>query len=191
MIRVPPRPPPEDFDARVRQPGLKWLASHPTGTPKNYWLRCKAALSEAFDHRCAYLAIRVHDGEVDHFISCKEDRSRAYDWANYRYCEPRINKRKGGLPAATLLDPFEVEDGWFELDDPNLFVRVTDRCPPELRQRAQDTLRRLGLEDDDKVIDSRRYLVTAFESGHVSMVHIEREDPLLARMLRRRTAAIG
>src|ERR1041384_7919968 len=24
-------------------------------------------------------------GTVDHFVSCDEDRRRAYDWANYRY----------------------------------------------------------------------------------------------------------
>lgn len=189
MIRVRPRPPPADFDARVRQPGLHWLRSHPIGSPENYWLRCKTALAEAFEHRCAYLALRTRAGEVDHFISCSEDRSLAYEWSNYRYCESAINKRKSRLPAAKWLDPFEVEDGWFELDDPDLILRVTDRCPPEVRQRAQNTLRRLRLDDDDVIVSNRRYLVQAFEAGDIKLAPIERDDPLLARMLRRRGAA--
>lgn len=186
MIRVRLRPEPPEFDARVRQPGRKWLASHPNGRPRDYWTRCKVALAEAFEHRCGYLAIRLHSsGEVDHFVSCDEDRASAYEWSNYRYCDSQLNKRKSKLVAARLLDPFEVEDGWFELSDPDLRLEVTALCPPELRQRARDTIRRLRLDDDDEIIKDRRYWVHDYESG-VNLALIELEAPLVARMLRRR-----
>ena len=34
-------------------------------------------------------------GTVDHFMSCHEDRSKAYEWRNYRYCAAWINSSKG------------------------------------------------------------------------------------------------
>jgi hypothetical protein len=74
----------------------------------------------------------ISSGHVEHFISqsaCLEcDQPHlAYDWANYRYIMPELNSRKGARPP--LLDPFEVQEGWFEIVLPQLHLRVTERIP--------------------------------------------------------------
>lgn len=192
MIRVRPQPPPAGFDDRVRRPGEAWLAAHPQGKPPGLWREVQPALADAFTRRCAYSAKCIdHDGEVDHFVSLAEDRGRAYDWSNYRYCDPRINKLKRDEPAANLLDPFAVEDGWFELGDPDLRLHVTDRCPPELRARAEHTLRKLRLHDGDGALTGRRIWVERYEAGRAPIELIEEMAPLVARMLRRRLDAAG
>lgn len=190
MIPVRPQPQPPEFDEKVGRPGRTWLERHPRGDPPGLWREVHHALADAFERRCAYSTKCLdHDGEVDHFVSIAEDRSRTYDWSNYRYCEPRINKLKRDTPAALLLDPFEVQDDWFELDDPDLRLHVTQRCPPEYRARAAYTLRKLKLDDGDRAIRGRRIWVERFEAGRAPLELVEEMAPLVARMLRRRAAA--
>ena len=76
-----------------------------TGTP------FKGDLVRGFRYLCAYSAIFEPVGTVDHFVSCHEDRSKAYDWENYRFSAAWFNSSKGNLTAGDLLDPFDIEDG--------------------------------------------------------------------------------
>ncbi len=113
MIRFEPVPEPTRFDREVRLPGEAWLAANPEpGRPKDFWTPFKGALADGFRNLCAYSAMYEPVGTVDHFVSCHEDRSRAYDWENYRYCAAWINSSKGNVPAGDLLDPFEIGAGW-------------------------------------------------------------------------------
>jgi hypothetical protein len=187
MIPVHPRQPPQRFDETVGQPGQAWLDKHPRGAPPGLWRKVQPALADAYDRRCAYSTKCLdYDGEVDHFVSIAEDRRRAYDWNNYRYCDPRINKLKRNSPAARMLDPFDVQDDWFELSDPDLLLHVTDRCPPELRQRAEYTIDKLKLRDGESAVKGRRIWVERFEAGRAPLDLVEEMAPLVARMLRRR-----
>lgn len=187
MIAVRPQPEPADFKAKVEERGEQWLARHTHGRLPSYWRECQRSLADAFTRRCAYSARCIdYEGEVDHFVSLAEDRSLAYRWTNYRYCDPRINKLKRNLGSASLLDPFVVEDDWFAVGDPDLRLHVTDRCPPELRGRAEYTLRRLKLDDGDSAVRGRRLWVERYEAGAASIELIEEMAPLVARMLRRR-----
>ena len=112
MIRFEPVDEPADFQEKARAPGTAWLVANPDAKrPKDYWTPFKGTLARGFRDLCAYSAMWVSDGTVDHFISCHEDRSKAYEWQNYRYCAGWINSSKGNTPAARLLDPFEIEDG--------------------------------------------------------------------------------
>ena len=116
MIRFELVPEPAGFDRRARVPGNAWLAAHPDADrPKDYWTPFKGELAAGFHNLCAYSAMHEPVGTVDHFISCHEDRSKAYERENYRYCAAWINSSKGNVPAGDLLDPHEVEEGWFEL----------------------------------------------------------------------------
>ena len=67
---------PGNFDAECRRPGNTWLASHPDGQrPRDYWSPFKGRLADGFADLCAYCAMNVPDGTVDHFVSVSEDRS--------------------------------------------------------------------------------------------------------------------
>lgn len=138
MIRCELGPEPSRFDADVRQPGRRWLDRNPhVRQPRPLWRAVVRELAAAFHERCAYLAIRILDGQVDHFIPCSEDRDLAYEWTNYRYCDPSINSRKSRTRSGELLDPCSIDDAWFEVLLPSLQVSVTERCPPALRARAE------------------------------------------------------
>lgn len=176
---------PAEFDRRARVPGAAWIAANPGDRrPRDFWTPFKGVLAEGFRNLCAYSAMYEPVGTVDHFVSCDEDRSKAYDWDNYRYCAAWINSSKHNAPAGNLLDPFEVEDGWFELHLPSLQLRVSDSVPDALRQRAEYVLVRLRLRDDERVMRQRREWFRMYECGEISRVGLEGKAPLIA-------AAIG
>ena len=181
MIRVERVGEPTEFDRRARVPGHAWLAANPgRKRPKDYWTPFKGELALGFRNLCAYSAMYEPVGTVDHFVSCEEDRSRAYEWDNYRYCAAWINSSKGNVPAAQILDPFDIEEGWFELHLPSLQLRVSDRIPDELRDRAEYVLDRLRLCDDERVMRQRREWYRMYEDGEISQDGLEGKAPLIA-----------
>lgn len=191
MIRCELGPEPSRFDADVRQPGRRWLDRNPhVRQPRPLWRAVVRELAAAFHERCAYLAIRILDGQVDHFIPCSEDRDLAYEWTNYRYCDPSINSRKSRTRSGELLDPCSIDDAWFEVLLPSLQVSVTERCPPALRARAESTLVRLGIRDGEQMIRKRAEWLRLYEGlgerGQALLEFLDHEDPMLARALRKR-----
>ena len=185
MIRFERVREPADFDRRARVPGNAWLADNPgDGRPRDYWTPFKGALAEGFRNLCAYSAMYEPVGTVDHFVSCHEDRSRAYEWENYRYCAAWINSSKGNERAERLLDPFAIEDGWFELHLPSLQLRVSDTVPEQFRERAEHVLVRLHLRDDERVMRQRREWYRMYQCGQISRDGLAGKAPLIA-------AAIG
>ena len=50
---------------------------------------------------------------VDHMIPKSQRWDKVYEWSNYRLACSLMNSRKNDVPH--VLDPFEVETGWFEL----------------------------------------------------------------------------
>ena len=184
MIRFDPIPEPEDFDATARVRGTAWLADHPAAKrPMDYWTPFKGVLAEGFRHLCAYSAMYEPVGTVDHFVSWHEDRSLAYEWRNYRYSAGWINASKQKTRAAELLDPFEIEEGWFEILLPSLQLRVSDTIPAELRERAESVVKRLHLRNDERVMRQRREWYRMFESGELSLCGLEKKAPLIAAAL--------
>lgn len=184
MIRFDRVPEPAEFAGKARAPGEAWLAANPgDGRPKDYWTPFKGPLADGFRNLCAYSVMYEPVGTVDHFVSCHEDRSRAYDWDNYRYCAAWINSSKGNVPAALLLDPFDIEDGWFELHLPSLQLRVSDRIPDEIRDRAEYALTRLRLRDDERVMRQRREWYRMYQGGEISREGLEGKAPLIAAAL--------
>ncbi len=181
MIHFERVPEPAEFNQQARQPGNAWLAAHPGhGRPKDFWTPFKGALADGFRNLCAYSAMYVPVGTVDHFVSCDEDRSQAYEWGNYRYCAAWINASKGNLLADYLLDPFAVEDGWFELHLPSLQLRVSDTIPDEHRKRAEYVLERLHLRDDERIMRQRREWYRMYQCGELSQGGLQGKAPLIA-----------
>lgn len=165
MIHVPPTDPPEGFDTNCAARGAAWLEAYPDKDPREnaaWWQAFKPHLAEAFQHRCAYLAMFVTDGDVDHFLACghrdgkpSPHRNRAFDWTNFRYADAATNSRKGTLDDK-ILDPFTVGEGWFVVDLYSFRIRYTDLIPESLREKARTTIEKLRLNEDFRLRQLRR-----------------------------------
>jgi hypothetical protein len=193
MLRCYPIPEPEEFDAQVRKPGQAWLAANPDKPPSRYkaywsdWEACKEKLAQSFQYRCAYTAMRIlppQDGTIDHYLSKKNHRGLTYEWSNYRYCKHYYNTLKGNYDDL-ILDPFEVEDDWFEVQIHSMQLILTDKVPPELREKAEFTLRQLQLQDSQRIIDQRADYYDGYKAGEITLARIERDAPLVARAIRK------
>jgi hypothetical protein len=103
-------------------------------------------------------------GTVDHFLSCHNYRHLSYEWSNYRYAAGWINSSKKDLDDR-LLDPFEVEDTWFEIILPSLQLVLTDKVPKEQRLKAQFTLQHLGLDYNERILRQREEWFRMYEQG--------------------------
>jgi hypothetical protein len=182
-----PIPEPTLFNANCRLPGHAWLAANPTKdchAASGYWTPFRPDLRKAFRKRCGYLAVKLHqDGVVDHYVSCKEDRTKAFEWSNYRYASETVNSRKQAFDRRKrrVLDPFEVEDGWFRVLLPSFELVLTDAVPAAIRPLAQETLEGLGLGDGYEAREARW---SAYEShwndGDINMIGLARDAPLVA-----------
>jgi len=181
LIRFEPVPEPPDFDEKARQPGLAWLAANPPPKrPRDFWSPFKPNLAEGFHQLCGYSAMYEPVGTFDHFLSCKRFRARAYEWSNYRFASGWINSVKQAADAK-VLDPYEVHDGWFEILLPSLQLVVSQRVPPKIRPKAEHTLRRLRLRDDERVIRQRREWYRMYQDGELSIEGLHKKAPLIAR----------
>ncbi|WP_437534292.1 hypothetical protein WME79_09180 [Sorangium sp. So ce726] len=170
----------------MRQPGQRWLAEGGAKRMPDYWRRAARDLQAAFKDLCGYTAMWLSTpGTVDHFVSCDEDPSLAYEWTNFRYAAAWINSSKSALRSDQVLDPFEVGDGWFEVLLPSCQMVLTDRCPPEFRDRAQTMLKRLKLGDGESVVDVRQQWYRMYCEGKLSLEGLAHWAPLLARAVRK------
>ena len=206
MIRVDRKPLPDEarrkYEVKVLGPGLAWLDAHPAPRastpeaprnqerPPDYWREIREELADAFHERCAYTAMWLsYPGQVDHFVSIDEDRARAYEWDNFRYCAGWLNSSKQGIRSSRILDPLEIEDDWFEISLPSLELGVTDRCPEPLRERAEFMLDRLHLRKGPQVIRYRRQFYQQYRPGEPRTLELlDQWAPLIARAIRKQEA---
>ncbi len=152
MIHVEQQPEPSDFDAKVRQKGLKWLQTqkdNPNWDYHEYWRDASEDLYHAYHGICAYLAIyieRVTGGvTVDHFKPKAAYPELAYEWSNYRLASQRVNSRKREFE--DVLDPFEIENEWFYLNFLSGEVFANPGLSEGIRQKIDQTIDRLKLND--------------------------------------------
>jgi hypothetical protein len=189
VIPFEPSAKPAGFDERVERRGSVWLAKNLSGRPYDYWSEFKPQLADGFRSLCAYSAMYEPVGTVDHFISCDEDRSKSYEWANYRYASAWINSSKQHLTSDKIVDPFIVGNDWFELLLPSLQLVLTDRVPAECRERAQRMLDRLHLGHDERVVRQRREWLRMYQDGELSLNGLAKKAPLIAAAIRKHEAA--
>jgi hypothetical protein len=211
MIRVAPAPPPEGFDATVRQPGLRALAELVGEAPETqrgagrsfkkiaerredippvklppYWTRALDDLMEAYQRVCAYACFRIHPvtgaKSVDHMAPKSRAWDRVYEWNNYRLACSLLNARKRDF--ADVLDPFEIQDGWFELELVGFQVLPAKGLPAATAERVESTIRRLGL-NAPSFRTARERDWTSYAEGHVSFEILLEESPFVARELLR------
>ncbi|MCM2363991.1 MULTISPECIES: hypothetical protein [Pseudomonas] len=188
MIPTPnPIDEPALFHEKCREKGREWLLQNPDKErPRDLWTAFKPLLAEGFSDRCAFGAMWIPDGTVDHFVSCNEDMTLAYEWSNYRYMSGWLNSSKNKTPAADLLDPFDVREGWFEVLLPSLQLVVTDEVPVAFREIARKTLASLPIRDDERLLKSRREWLKMYEDEELTLEGLRRKAPLIAAAIDKR-----
>lgn len=211
MIRVIPAPPPSNFDTRVRQRGLDAIAelagdkpSRPRRGPKRkqvasrredippeafppFWREVLPEMLESYHRLCAYLALYIEQATgsptVDHVIPKSKAWDRVYEWSNYRLACALVNSRKGDVDA--VLDPFEVEDDWFELEFVDCQVKPRTGLSVEIAEKVQDTIDKLGLSEPECCAARREYVEAYLGQQPIPFSYVERRAPFVARELRR------
>jgi hypothetical protein len=183
MMRFIPVPEPVGFEEKVRQPGRVWLTDHPDARrARDYWTPFKPVLAEGFGHLCGYSVMHEPVGSVDHYISWHADRSLTYEWSNYRFASAWINSSKQTADER-VLDPYEVGDDWFEILLPSLQLVITDRVPVEYRARAEYTLQRLHLRNDERVVRQRQEWYRMYRENEITLDGLRKKAPLIARAI--------
>ncbi|WP_459556877.1 hypothetical protein [Lacunimicrobium album] len=180
---------PGRFDKECRIPGQHWLEENPGfTTAKNLWSQFEPDLRAGFKELCAYCCMWIAYGEVDHFIPVsklkKENRSsEIYDWDNFRYSSHELNNKK---KAKVVIDPFVVENDWFEIILPSLQMKLTDKVPEQFKAVAEFVLSKDGLDlsNGEYVIRSREQFFKIYIEG-VSIEKLRQWAPLIADAIER------
>jgi uncharacterized protein (TIGR02646 family) len=187
MIRVAQAAEPASFNDQVRTPGLAFLATNPTPKSKEfkpYWRAILQDIRDAYNSICAYschfVSFDTGADTVEHFRPKVPYPADAYEWSNYRFVCSRLNGRKGNFE--DVIDPFHVENGWFELDFPSLQVKPGSGVHAATRTRVLDTIKRLKLNDEATCIRQRSQYVDRFLALGMDYfnVVIQRDAPFLA-----------
>jgi 5-methylcytosine-specific restriction endonuclease McrA len=210
LIRVEPQPEPERFDQDVRQPGRSAIAEL-TGKPLTlqrpgprrrkiaerpedippaklppFWRKCLPDLHRAYRGICSYVCVYIEPvtgaGTVDHMVPKSGAVKEAYEWSNYRLACALMNARKSDVP--DVLDPFEIDDGWFELDLINFQIKPNPQLDAAIRQKVLTTIERLGLDKSAcRRLQARYYF--DYIDQHIDLEYLDRYAPFLALELRR------
>ena len=138
MIPIEPAPEPPEFDCTVRLPGSRAIAElvgeatqrragrpfHQVADSRDtipatsfppYWREALDDLQAAYGRVCAYLCVRIStDPTVDHYVAKSRRWDLVYEWSNYRLACAAMNSYKG--EHGDVLDPFELQHGWFALE---------------------------------------------------------------------------
>ena len=181
MIPVAPVGKPKDFDAEVKTPGTAWLQTHRAAKrPPALWNKYTKDLCEGFSGLCGYAAmLDPTGGTVDHYLSYKNHPNLTYEWNNYRFASGTLNSSKKTADD-TVLDPYAVQAGWFEILLPSLQMRVTNAVPAPLRDKAEHTLNRLKLRDGERIIRWRQSWYDMYKSGKLTLDGLRQVAPLIA-----------
>ena len=193
MIHVNEMPEPAMFNAEVRQKGLAFLRkegidlSLPPNTQLNpFWRACLDDLYKSYQGICAYLSVfferTTGGGSVDHFIAKSKRANLAYEWNNYRLACTTMNSRKRDYD--DVLDPFEVEDGWFRLELMSGRIYPSPELPERLMRDVDRTIKRLGL-DDPIIREMRVRHYEDYRNGFYNEKFLEIRSPFVWREAKR------
>ena len=193
MIRVAQKPEYPGFNSQVRQPGEAFLSvcSNPTSEQfrkRSFWSRAAKELHAAYSGICAYTATYLPDqGSVDHFVPKTVDPKLAYEWSNYRLASGRVNSCKGNQ--TNILDPFQVDDDWFEMDIPSCLLKAKSSLPKDLRARINGTINSLRLNADDHYVQERCNILIAYAKAEIALNFLKTRYPFLAKEVIRQNLA--
>lgn len=212
MIPVARASEPAAFDWAVRQPGLSAideLVGRPPRTRRPGPRRAKVADAEAdipahkfppfwrealddmlvaYERRCAYLAMYIHHATgsptVDHVLPKSYAWDQVYEWSNYRLCAAIVNSKKNDL--LTLVDPFNVQTGCFELNLATFHVQRGSSAPQAEWTSIDATLPVLNQRDcwQERAEYVNRYRLGPGNGG-IDLAYLADRAPFIASELRR------
>lgn len=218
MIPVKLAKEPPEFDADVRKPGLRAIDEmigrgvkarrgakraqlqdkdgRPIENAKDippdkfppYWRKALPKMLDAYERRCAYLAMYIHhatgSSSVDHVLPKSYAWDRVYEWDNFRLCAQIINSKKGAL--LDLIDPFCIGPGWFALNIHTFHVERGPAAPEIEWSRIEATLpilnHRLCVSEREEYV--RCYRIGPGNGGF-DFAYLESRAPFIASELRR------
>ena len=171
---------PRNFTRDCETKGIAWLAANP-GSKRfpALWQKYQPQLAEGFHDRCGWWGMRIADGAVDHYLSKKFHRDRAYDWTNYRYISTSVNSSKRNKDDK-VLDPFDIQPGWFEVQLPSMLLKRTALVPAALQAKADFTIKELRLVSGHKVRRNRRAWYEDYKNGRITDAGLAAYAPLVA-----------
>ncbi len=156
----------------------------PSSMFPTYWGRAVDDMMVLYNDICAYSCFRIHPvtggRSVDHLAPKSQDWDRVYEWDNYRLASTMLNSRKNKF--GDVLDPFDVQNGWFVLELVGFQVRPAKGLDQLIRTQVQNTIDRLGLDD---FRSSRERDAENYWTGKVSFDLLMEESPFVAMELRR------
>jgi uncharacterized protein (TIGR02646 family) len=160
MIQISLQPEPVDFDVKVRQKGLTWLAGKGialnAAPPKasalpNYWSYSNKQLWDAYSGVCAYLAIYFEwatgASSTDHFVAKSKHAGDAYEWNNYRLSCLGANRNKNRFD--DVLDPIGLSPDTFVLNLASGEISPNTALTSAQKILARKTIKRLKLDSPD------------------------------------------
>ena len=151
-----------------------------------FWRESLDDLLEGYHRICSYLCLYIPRGtgarSVDHIVPKSMAWDRAYEWHNYRLACSLMNSRKGA--AASVLDPFEVEDGWFELELVAFQVLPADGLADPAAAAVEDTIEHLRLNVVE-CCGAREEYAEEHWSEYINFDYVRRHAPFVANELRR------
>ena len=209
MIPVAPADEPATFGATVKQPGLRAIVELVGERPPRaagrrfsqvadsreaippdrfppYWRCAIDDLLENYHRICAYLRIYIPRGvgapSVDHMVPKSMRWDQVYEWTNYRLACALMNARKSDVEQ--VLDPFDVQDGWFALELYEFQVVPGVGLPCSVETQVTTTIRRLRL-NDSQCREARREFAVNYWCDEIKWSYLERHAPFVARELDR------
>lgn len=210
MAKVPP-----EFDAKVRQPGLRAIAEMlgkqpapprtsgrkharlanvtqeediPADKFPAYWRHALPEMLVAYERRCAYLAMYIHHATGSPTVDHVLPKSYAWNQV-YEWANYRlcaaIINSKKGA-LLTLVDPFAVGPSWFALNVNTLHIVEGSAAPVAEQPRIEATLPVLNHR---LCVQEREEYVRCYQigpgAGGIDLAHLERRAPFIASELRR------
>lgn len=143
-------------------------------------------LLEAYGRVCAYMSFYIERvtgaASVDHMLPKSLNWQEVYEWRNYRLACSLMNSRKNDYQ--DVLDPFEIDNGWFRLELVGYQVVPAPDLPPDINERVQATIDRLRLNDYE-CLKLREEYAEEYSRGDISQAHLRRRAPFLAREINR------
>jgi hypothetical protein len=180
---------PEHFNEKVRVPGQRFLNNNPCPNSKqfqrhNYWTHIKDDLYQLYENICAYTGEWFPDtaASVDHFIPKSIEPQLAYEWDNYRLTTENMNNVKGN--STGLIDPLEVEIGWFVLGFPDCYIKPSITVPDGIGKRVHDTIEILRLNASERT--NKRYsIIQDYIRNNITFDFLRKRYPYIAYEIER------
>lgn len=186
-----PAPPP-NYVADVKNPGEAFLRCTPNPTQDDwrrhsYWRKIHDYLYNSHNGICLYCASWTPRNRrkehfdyttIDHYIPKKIDKTKVYEWDNFRLCRARLNHRKADF--SDVLDPCSLSNEWFILEFTTFLIKPSFGLDEQIKIKVRQTIERLELNLDTDYVNERIAIIRDYSIGTISFDFIRLKYPFIA-----------